>query len=1294
MDPVHETPAATASTATTATVLFTDVVGSTDLLDRLGEAAWAVVALEHLGRLRAVLAEHGGREVKSMGDGLMVAFARPTDAAACALAMQEAVARPGAGGVVLGLRVGLTSGEVLVEGDDLYGRTVVVASRLCAQAEAGEVLAAGHLAALVGPRDDLVFDPVGLLRLKGIEQPQPTVAIRPRAPGPPTRTTPTSRFPLPAIVRQIAARPLLGRAAPLRRLTDHLRRAGPGHRRLLLLAGEPGIGKTRLAAELAVRAHEGGAVVMFGRCEEEASLPFQPWVSALDPFAGALEPGLLRRRLGPREHDLARMLPNLRRADGGRPGGAADDPETDRYRLFEGVVALLELAAERGPVVLVLDDLQWADGETLGLMRHVMHAPRAFGLLVVGTYRDAEVHGEHPLALVMADLRREGLWERVRLSGLDVQDVKAIAEAQTGSTVLPSVAQALWEATEGHPFFVGELIRHLMENEGLGNRRGAFLLRRGALAGGIPEGVRDVVAERLRRLPPATGELLRTAAVVGLEFGLDTLGAVTGASDDAIAEGLEPALVGQVVEPAGETLDRFVFSHGLVREALYEALAPRARAALHGRVGAALAQVPPAARADGHQTELAHHFLAAARSGEGRELAVVHAVAAAEQARQDLAFEKAAQLYASAIALLDGPQDGPDRCELALALGEMQWSTGAYKESRTTLAAAAELAERHGLGTTMAQAALAFGGRLGFQASAPDDELLDLLERALVLLGDAPSAMRTRVTSRLALALTHQGQPGRQRELGERAIAEATSADDPVLLAEVLGYSGWALWGPDNLEERLRIADQLVALADTTGPQHLRIEGRNWRAAHRMEAGDMAGADDDFARMTALAEESSQPFHLWEASVARTVRALGRAIDEEAFETIWATIRGGEGGENYAAMQIFSGHCLHAFGLAGRTVEFASSARDMTEYFDTIKLFQVGLAATYCQLERLDDARERFEVLAQDDFATIPRDWMWLSAATLLGEVCWKLGDAPRARVLHGLLAPYAEHNVVLGAWSAPLGLAARSVGLAAECAGWTDEAVRRLEQAVAGNERLGLGPMALVARVDLARVLTRRGAGDDHARARELVRAAGPAVVAQGLRALWPAVRALERSLGLPAVVPDVITPNRGLLDRASAMTDAARAAVSSAGRGVLGRRLADVPDEVLARRFGHPIAQRALFAGMARSFQPRASLDFQGEMGFVLYDDAAEDPGAPQWWTLKVAGGRAVARHRPAKDPAMVVHVQVPALVRMISGEVNPIALWVQQEVWVEGDMLLAPRLVDMFGGVRLAEALVGVG
>jgi DNA-binding SARP family transcriptional activator len=674
-----DSPANVVRGTVTATFLFCDLVGSTALLSRLGDDAGDEVRRECYAVFREALTAHGGSEVKSTGDGVFAVF--PTSvgkAVACGIAMQRGMARldvahPQLG---LGLRVGIAVGEARAEEGDWYGTPVVEAERLCAAAHRGQILVADVVRTLAGTRGRHSFRSVGALELKGLARPLPACQVEwsagppegvgaelPPAPPATLREPPGQAalevVPLPAVVTAARRGMVVGREVEQLRLAGAWAEAKAGRRQVVLVAGEPGIGKTRLAAELAGVAHGDGAVVLWGRCDEGLGAAYQPVVEAMRHYITHCPEDTLDAQLGRRRPQLARLVPELAegRSDLAVP---AVDAESERLRLFDAVSDLLGSVARSRPVLLVQDDLHWAATTTLLLLRHLAR-PAEDRVLIVCAYRDTELDPDHPLIGVLADLRREPSVVRLAVEGLDEMAVAALVEAAAdnalGDDVALDVAPALHAETEGNPFFVGQVLRHLLETGALEERHRGWATSRPAGRFGVPEGVRDVVGSRVARLPEATRRTLAVAAVVGWDFTVPLLECIpeAGADADTLLAALEGAVRARLVQEVPGKLGPFCFVHDVVRQTLYEGLSGPRRARLHRRVGEALARL---SGAETQPAVLAHHFVAGATAG-CRSEAIVWSERAGARALQQFAFEEAVTHFQRAIELLEW-DDSPD----------------------------------------------------------------------------------------------------------------------------------------------------------------------------------------------------------------------------------------------------------------------------------------------------------------------------------------------------------------------------------------------------------------------------------------------------------------------------------------------------------------------------------------------------------------------------------------------------------------------------------------------------------
>ncbi len=832
-----------------------------------------------------------------------------------------------------------------------------------------------------------------------------------------------------------------GRAAELRAVSDALR---PGRRGVLLLAGEPGIGKTRLLAEAGRAAHADGATVLYGRCHEERLTPYEPFVEALAALAGAP----LAVDVGAAE--LARLVPPLARSLG--PAPAPPAAEGERWRLFEAVAAALP-----PPVVLLLDDLHWADAGTLRLLSHLLR--RAHPPVVAGAYRDTDVSRRHPLAAALADLRRDGLVERLAVGGLDEA---AVAELVAGEHGPPGLAGPLQRETGGNPFFVEEVLRHL---EGAAEP--------GRLP--IPEGVKDVIGRRLSRLAPDTGRTLAVAAVAGREFDVTLLEALLPEVD--VLGALEEAAAAQMVREAPGVPGRFAFAHALVRETLYDELSLTRRVRTHRALADALATRPAPRLA-----ELAHHRLEAAAAGDAAEAADA-ALAAAREALAALAYEEAASFCERGLTALEDAEPRR-RAELQLALGDARLRAGDRDGARAAFAAAAglargEMAREGGAAELLARAALGFSG-LGVTIIAVDADAVALLEEALAALPD-DHPLGARLVARLAIETYYASTPQRRKALGDRAV-DLARKNDATSLLDALNARHAALWSAAYLDERLTTAGEMIALAREVGDAERELQGRNWRVTDLLERGDLAEARREIAAHEALAERLKLPAYRWWGPMWRSSLAIleGRFADAEA---LIATIGGDPNADLYAEIQ--------RYGL--------DWARERFELFDEEAIdresgrpaeyaYRSGFAWILCLNGREDEARRQVEWVTADDFARFKDDMNSLAALTELTQALVLLDEpGPAAGVLERL-APYADRNVVNGRGASGYGSAAHHVAALTALLGRHEEAGPRFEAALRHNAALGSRPWVARTQERYAASLHARG---EHDRARELARAA-----------------------------------------------------------------------------------------------------------------------------------------------------------------------------------------------------------
>jgi DNA-binding SARP family transcriptional activator len=880
--------------------------------------------------------------------------------------------------------------------------------------------------------------------------------------------------PPPARARFFATRSdagFVGRRAELDRLQGQFGRAAGGRGRVVLVEGEPGIGKTRLALKAIADWEARGGLGLYGRCDADSVLPYQPFVEALRHARDRLPPERWRAWSDRHGASLARVLPELAGPAAERPGGE----DLERYRLFEAVSDAVVGIARWQPVVLVLDDVHWADRPTLLLLRQLARAAEHAPLLVLLAYRDAERSPE--LVETLIHLRREHFLEQLPLRGLDREEATALIQ-ELGSSKLPErVTRALWEETRGNPFFLEEILRHLESRAGE--------TRTWSLEHGLPEGVREVIGQRLDALGEETARVLAHAAVIGRQFDLEVLEAIGTVPedelDDAVEEGVRAQLVAEMPEPYG----RCSFTHALIRQVLYERLSLSRRARLHLRVAEALEGLG-AAEDPGRLAELARHF-ALAPPARGAARAAEYGRRAAGHAAEMLAYEEAARLYGLALDALGAVRGaaGEQRVSLLLARGDAQTKAGDADSARETFLQARAAGLELGRAERLAQAALGYGATAQMAGGVVDETLVSLLEEALEAVGPADAPMRARLLARLAMELSFAGQRERRDAISAEAVALARRVGDPSGLGLALVARHWALWGPENVDERVATAEELLALARATGDDRLALQGHRWRMIDAIELGDVPAVDEAIEAFAAAADRRGRVSEQLYVPLFRAMRhLLAGELDEVDAAGREALLLADRVGGDTNVMQARLLQLVVLRRERGGLASLEDTVRGCAARFPTIPGWRCVLAHLHALIGREAEARAALAELAEDEFASLPLDGLWLGAVALLGEAAARLGELGHARVLHERLLPYADRMVALGWASACFGSAARPLGLLAAALGRPEEAAAHFEAAAALHERMGAAAWLARTRADHAGALLATGADTGEAAA------------------------------------------------------------------------------------------------------------------------------------------------------------------------------------------------------------------
>jgi tetratricopeptide (TPR) repeat protein len=919
----------------------------------------------------------------------------------------------------------------------------------------------------------------------------------------------------------------VGRDREISALLGGLDDALSGNGRVFLLAGEPGIGKSRLADEITNRARERGARVDWGRCWEAGGAPaYWPWVQLLRSYFLEIDPETLSSQMGPGAANIARMLPEVGEILPDLPPPPSVDPEAARFRLFDATVTFLGNAARFQPWVLVLDDLHVADTPSLLLLQFLAGQLGDRRILVVGTYRDTELTRDHPLTSALAELVRHHATTRLHLAGLGMTDVRQFIKLTTGQTPPDSLVSEVHRETEGNPLFVGEVVR-LLAAEGKLDRPEKVTSRRL----GLPQGVREVIARRLSQLSEEPARVLALASVFGREFDIDALKRVSECSTQELLQIFDDPVVARVVTGVPGVPGRLRFSHALVRDALYDELPPTRRLRLHRQTGEALEALYGKDQ-EAHLAELAHHFFEAAPTGVAGK-AIEYTRRAAERAVRLLAYEEAVRLYGMALQTPEpvGPSDERNRCELLLGLGDAQTKAGDEPGAKRTFLQAAGIARTLEDAEKLARAALGYAGRFVWARAGTDRHIVPLLEEALAAIGAEDSPIRVRMLARLAGALRDQPSREPRGKLSAEALEMARRIAEPATLAYALdGRCAVLLW-PENPEDRVALTTELIRVADGAGDLEKVVQGRYYRLMAFLELGDILSVKGELDLIENLARELKQRPQLWLVEVTRATLALFEGRLEDAERLIPKALAVGEPAQRSDA--ILSQH-VQSFTLArhrGNLQDVEPLVRQSVDEYSARPMFRCMLALLLAETGRPDEAQVALASLADDDFASLPLNNEWIFSMSMLAEVAELVGDAERAHVMYGLLRPYEAYNGATADYIST-GAVSRYLGLLSSVLRRLDEADRHFDDALKMNDRMGARPWAAQTLFDHARMLLARDLPGDGERGSGLLARARDTSRELGLVGLGERVAKLTRDAVGTAAPPEAET---GVTSRSS---------------------------------------------------------------------------------------------------------------------------------------------------------------
>ena len=1061
------------------TFVLTDVESSTALWERFPEQMAAAIAAHEL-IIAGEVARHGGEVIRERGEGdsLFAVFATPDAAVQAAAAFTRALGEASwPEETPIRTRVAVYTGEAQQREGDYYGTTVNRAARVRSLAFGGQILLGESTAgALTSPPSGTALVDLGPRALKDLASPEHVFELRLIDANMPPEPLSDAGASNALWIERLLASGFVDRHDARRDLIQAWSTAAAGDRVLALIDGEPGMGKTTLAAAIAQHVLRDDGLVLYGRWDEDLLASFQALREALGTYARSCPRSILRADLRDYADEIARLLPEvIRRAE---PDAAPADgavQEAERLRLFEAIDAWLVAIASRRPVCLVLDDLQWADRASILLLLHLMRAPVRAPIFVLITFRrDALVDGD--LAQYVPDLAREGNVYRISLDGLASEDVADLLRS-FGGAGSPTLARDLQAETGGNPLFLREIVQHLAASGQLDAEREDVEL---------PDSVRELVRWRLRPLPIGAKEALAVASVIGLEFDVDLLAAARDVDPASLMDGLESACRAGLLHEVDATGQRYAFSHAVVRRALVDDFTVARRAGYHWRIGDALEERDPPAS----PSELAYHFCAAV-TPQRADKAISYARAAAGQAMEELAFETAIHHLQRAMEIQQSmrPAEGALRCALLLALGEALDRSGDYAKRAETFVAAADLAREIDRTDLFVRAAISYGGVLP-AATSMDAKGLELLEEALVRVGAEPSRDRALLLGRLAHSLQLVPPRARRAELADEAVRIARGLDDPRVLAEALIYRCFALDGPDDMKDQLAAAHEIRALAEELGRRELVLRAMHLRSDGLFESGDVNGLRETIAEMDELARELRYPEYTRVTRAWDAVFAVIEGRYDEALE-IADDVRAQMTRMDHPQKDSTYQGLIHPISwLRGDMAKDLPVYEEMAAQVGEDFLVQVVLAWVAGEAGNADLTSEVLGRLSVDDLRTLDKNYTWWAGVVGLTDAVALAGHRGWAEVLYEMLLPYADRFAAMGS-TAFFGAARYHLGVLATVLERYDDAVDDLEAAIEKHQELNARPFLALTQVSLARALLARGEPGDANRASELISSA-----------------------------------------------------------------------------------------------------------------------------------------------------------------------------------------------------------
>ena len=1020
------------------TFVLTDIVGSTAMWD--AEPRRMAELLErHDSLIFKAVHANGGVLLKSKGEGdsTLSVFTRASAGVTAAIALlQEVEGTVWSTGLDVRLRVAVHTGEAHERAGDYFGPTLNRAARLRSVAVGGQVLCTAVTAALVwdelpdgvrlverGPhklpglsRAEVIYELTTPLAqpetLSGLARPQPGVRVQ---------SEPALLHPL---ILGGQARPpfpvgldlspwFSGRGVEIDLLDRCFARARQGGVESVVLAGEPGIGKSALAAAAAASLYEAGAAVLFGSAEEGVAVPYKPWLDALAPL---LTRDLLLdepRLLPPQRRVLARAFPELAEPDyaDARANEHILDPQLEQHLFMRAIVELLALASEHWPLLVILNDLHWADSGTIQLLRRLAVNDKRQRLLLLLTYRHTEANDGHSLRSLVISLRPH--ITEIELGGLAVGEVGDLLTAAAGHEIGDEgarLAEVLRRDTGGNPLFLVQLVRHLAERGELQtDADGRWAIDVGASSLSLPRHLVDVVTERLIRLDPTLQNALSVASVLGDPFDVDILANILGVEVDGLVSLLDHGEQSALLVSTSPNCYRF--AHAVIRDAVYQKLSRPRLSRVHIRAASALEARQGPVRHD----EIARHLELSGIPEAGKD-AIRHYEEAGVAAIRALSPRDATVHYEAALRLLEATAGPPKRiCEVKIRLGETLRLSGDPRH-REILLDALDTAVQLDAADLVVDAALAAWRGWASRDTTVDTLWVEVLQRALDAIGSDDSRTRSHLLALLAIEDSYGGRPDDAERRSHESVEIARGLNDDRLLLDALEARYQAIHVPQHLDERVAIVEERRRLTRRTGEERSAWVTAQHAFQAALESCRIDGADRCLAEETRLAAKLSDPYASWITSMHRYSRAILAGHIREAEMLAQATHLLGQEAGRPDADAVYAGQLFFVLLYLGRVGELVGLLEAAADDFPHIQAFQSGLVTAYCEVGEFEKAVVRLDEQRRRYFSESRPDITWLGALTQFAHAAATVGHRSAAERLLELLTPFEGQLAYSGA--------------------------------------------------------------------------------------------------------------------------------------------------------------------------------------------------------------------------------------------------------------------------------------